>query len=227
MHIDVDRYVRNCHDCQLSRCSRHSGFGVLRPLPVPDEPWEDIWMDCVVGLPECKGFDAIWVVVDRLSKMRYFILSHMTTDALGLAELFLREVLRPHGLPLTIISDPGLQFALTISQQMCSRLGIDRRMSTAFHPQTDGQRERMNSSREQYLRVFVNHEQDDWVKWLALTEFAANNGTSETTKCTPFYVVQGADTRLTLAGEQTKEREQQRVSADNVQATMQQIHQHL
>ena len=143
-----------------------------------------------MGLPECEGFDAIWAVVDWLSKMRHFIPCHTTIDALGLAELFLREVVRLHGLPQTIVSDRGPQFASTLWQQMCSRLGIDRRMSTAFHPQTEGQRGRMNASLEQYLRVFVNHQQDDWVKWLPLAEFAANDGVSETTKCTPFYAIQ-------------------------------------
>ena len=78
-------------------------------------------------------------------------------------------------------------------QQLCSRLGIDRRMSTAFHLQTDGQTERMNASMEQYLRVFVNHQQDDWVKWLPLAEFAANDGRSETSKCTRCYAVQCVD----------------------------------
>jgi len=99
MRKDVDRYVRNCHDWQRSRSSRHSTFGVLQPLPVPDKLWEDISMDFVVGLPECEGFDAIWVVVDRPSKMRHFIPCHTTFDALGWAELCLREVVRLHGLP--------------------------------------------------------------------------------------------------------------------------------
>jgi len=85
----------------------------------------------------------------------------------------------------------------------------------------------MNVSMEQYLRVFVNHQQDDWVKWLLLAEFAANNGTSETTKCTPLLAVQGVDPRMSFVGGPTKDQDQQRVSADQVQATMQQIHEHL
>jgi len=121
-------------------------------------------MDFVVGLRECEGIDAIWVVVDRLSKMRHFIACHTTIDALGFAELFLREAVRLHGLPLTINSNWGTEFASAFWQQMCNRLGIDRTLSTAFHPHTDGQTERMNASIEHYLRVFVNHPQDDWVK---------------------------------------------------------------
>jgi transposase InsO family protein len=140
--------------------------------------------------------------------MRHFIPCHTTIDAVGLAKLFLREVVRLHGLPKTIISDRGPQFASTFWGQICHRLGIDRRMSTAFHPQTDGQTERMNAGMEQYLRVFVNHQQDDWVQWLPLAEFAANNGVSESTKCTPFFAVQGVDPRMSFDGEPTQERDQ-------------------
>ena len=163
MRKDVDRYVPNCHDCQWSRSLRYPTFGVLRPLPVPGEAWEDNSMDFVVGLPECEGIDAIWVVVDRLSKMGHCIPCHTTINALGLAELFLREVVRLHGLPSTIVSDQGPQCLSTFWQQMCSRLGIDQRMLTAFHPQADGQTEQMNASIEQYFRVFVNHQHDEWV----------------------------------------------------------------
>jgi len=80
-------------------------------------------------------------------------------------------------------------------------------MSTVFQPQTDGQIERMNAGMEQYLHVFVNHQQDDWVQWLPLAEFATNNGVSESTKCTPFIAVQGADPRMSFAGEATQARD--------------------
>ena len=100
-------------------------------------------------------------------------------------------------------------------------------MLTAFHSQTDSQTERMNASMEQYRRVFIHDQQDDWVKWLPLAEFAANNGVSETTKCTPFYAVQGTDPRMSFRGNPTKERDQQRVNADEVQAMMQHIQEHL
>jgi len=169
-------------------------------LSVPEKPCEDFSIDFVVELPECEGFDAIWVVVDRLLKMRHFIPCHTTIDAVGMAKLFLREIVRLHGLPATIVSDRGPQFASTFWGQVCCCLGIDRRLSTAFHLQTDGQTERMNASMEQYLRVFVNYQQDDWVQWLPLAEFAANNGVSETTKCTPFFAVQGTNPRMSFIG---------------------------
>jgi len=179
MRKQVNQYVRNCTSCQQSRTSRHATFGVLRPLPVRERPSEDISMYFVVGLPKCKEFDAIWVVVDRLSKMRHFIPCHSTIDEVGLAKLFLREVVRWHGLPKTIVSDRGPQLASNFWGQICSRLGIDQPISTAFCPQSDGQTERIDAGMEQYLRVFVNHQQDDWVQWLLLAEFAENTGTSE------------------------------------------------
>jgi len=121
MRKQVDQFVQNCHYCQQSRNSRHSTFGVLRTLPVPEKAWEDISMDFVVGLLACEGFDVIWVVVDRLSKMRHFIPCHTTIDAIEMAKLFLREMVRLHGLPATIVSDHGPQFASTFWGQICSR----------------------------------------------------------------------------------------------------------
>jgi len=110
MRRQVDQYVRNCDSCQWSQSSRHSMFGVFQPLPVPKKLWEHIWMDCVVGLPKCEGFDGIWVEVDRLSKMAHFIPCHTTIDAIEMTELFLQEVVHHHGLPGTIISDWDPQF---------------------------------------------------------------------------------------------------------------------
>jgi hypothetical protein len=100
-------------------------------------------------------------------------------------------------------------------------------MSTAFHPQTDGQTEQMNAGMEQYLRVLVNHQQDEWVQWLPLAEFAANNGMSESTKCTPFFSVQGVDPQMSFSREPTQERDQRRCEEDQVQAVMQQVPEHL
>ena len=162
MRKDVRRYIRNCHVCQRSRTPRHRPSGVLRPLPIPDRPWSSISMDFVTGLPWSDGNDAIWVVVDRLTKMRHFVPCRTTTSAPDLANLFLHHVWKLHGLPNDIISDRGPQFASNFWRQLCSRLGISPRLSTAFHPETDGQTERANQTMEQYLRTFVSHQQDDW-----------------------------------------------------------------
>jgi hypothetical protein len=184
-------------------------------------------MDFVVGLPEWEGIHAIWVVVDRLSKMRNVIPCHTTIDAVGLSQRFLLDVIHLHDLPKTIVLDRGPQFASTIWRQIGSRLGIDRLMSTAFDPESDGQTKLMNAGMEQYLLVFVNYQQDDCVQWLPLAEFAANNRISESTECTLFFAVQGTDPRMSFAGEPTQVRDQRRLEADQVQAAMQHVHEHL
>jgi hypothetical protein len=92
MRKQVDRYVRNCAECHKSRTGRQASYAVLRPLAVPEKSWQDISMDFVTGLPECEGYDAIWLVVDRLSKMRHFIPCQTTVNAQGLAEMFMKEV---------------------------------------------------------------------------------------------------------------------------------------
>ena len=108
-------------------------------------------MDFVTGLPTSQGYGAIWVVADRLTKARHFVPCHSSVDAPALADLFVKHVFRLHGLPQTVISDHGPQFAAAFWQRLCNRLGIDRRLSTAFHPESDGQTERMNAIMEQYL----------------------------------------------------------------------------
>jgi len=148
-------------------------------------------MDFVVGLPVSQGFNAIWVVVDRLTKARHIVPCRTSVDAADLADLFVKHVFRLHGLPKSIVSDRGPQFASAFWQRLCSRLGIDRRLSTAFHPETDGQTERMNAVMEQYLRSYVSYLQDDWAEWLPLAEFAANNQASETTGVSPFFGMHG------------------------------------
>jgi hypothetical protein len=122
-------------------------------------------MDFVTELPKCEGYDAIWVVVDRLSKMQYFMPCQTTVDASELVEMFLKDVVRLNGLLKTVVSDRGPHFAAVFWKRLCKCLGVDRRLSMAYHPQMDRQTERMKASMEQYLCIFVNHQQDDWVRW--------------------------------------------------------------
>ena len=156
-------------------------------------------MDFVVGLPWSNGCDAIWVVVHRLTKQRHLVPCASTVDAKDLADLFIQWVFRLHGLPETITTDRGPQFASHFWGRLCERLQIDRRMSTAFHPQTNGQTERFNAVMEQYLRSYVNYLQDDWSSWLPLAEFAANNHSSEATNLSPFFALHGYHPRATTS----------------------------
>ncbi len=150
-------------------------------------------MDFVTGLPWSDGYNAILVVTCRLTKMRHLIHCRDTTTAEQLAELFLEHVFRLHGLPRSIISDRGTQFVAKFWKALCKRLDTQARLSTPYHPQTDGQTERFNAVMEQYLRCFVNYLQDDWNSWLPLSEFAANNQASESTGVSPFFANYGYD----------------------------------
>ena len=195
----VAQYVRNCHTCQRSKQNNHAKFGVLRPLPIAQQPWQEVSMDFVTGLPESEGFNAVMVVVDRLTKLRHLIPCTTTTSSEDVAKLYLRNVWKLHGLPKYITSDRGTQFTAKFWKELCKHLGINARMSTAFHPETDGQTERLNAVMEQYLRCYISYQQDDWAHWLPMAEFAANNQVSATTKATPFFSNYGFHPNFTIS----------------------------
>lgn len=153
-------------------------------------------MDFITHLPASRGHDAVMVVVDRLSKMRHFMACKGTCDSEEAARLFTENVWKLHGLPTTIVSDRGPQFVSGFWKHLTQRLRISATLSTAYHPETDGQTERMNASLEQYLRLYVTYLQDDWADWLPLAEFAANDTVSETTTVTPFFANYGFHPRL-------------------------------
>ena len=158
-------------------------------------------MDFVTDLPPSKGhsgavYDSIWVVVDRLTKMTHYVPTRKTIDAPTLAGLFIQEVVRLHGLPDSIVSDRGSVFTSKFWSSFCFYLKVRRKLSTAFHPQTDGQTERQNQTMEAYIRAYCNECQDDWATLLALAEFSYNNSVHSATKVTPFYANMGRHPRM-------------------------------
>jgi len=171
----VKRYVEECDVCQRNKNCTQAPAGKLMPNSVPEKPWSHISADFVMKLLLAQGYDSILVVVDRLIKMAHFIPTTEKTTAGGLAILFRDSVWKLHSLPESIISDRGLQFAAGIIRELNVMLGINSKLSTAFHPQMDGQTERMNQELEQYLRMFIDHCQEQWPKWLRTAEFAYNN----------------------------------------------------
>ena len=188
---DAEAYVKGCDVCLASKAVRHKPYGDLQALPVPTHRWKDLSMDFVTGLPvstnwKGESYDSILVIVDRLTKMVHYEPVKVTIDAPGLAEVIIDMVVRHHGLPDSIVSDRGSVFTSKFWSSLCFFLGIKRRLSTAFHPQTDGQTERQNSTMEAYLRAFVNFEQDDWARFLPMAEFAYNNAKNASTGHTPF-----------------------------------------
>ena len=196
---DVIRYVQNCQICHRVKAFRETFRGGLQQLRVPKAPWQDIAVDFVVELPVSKvnntPYANILTVIDRLTKYRYFILADSMT-AEETAILFYTHIWSRHGVPVTVVSDRGTQFVSQFMKRLYQRLQIQPKLSTAFHPQTDGQSENTNQTMETYLRAYVNHLQDDWATWLPAAQFAINNHTSETTKVTPFFALYGTNPRM-------------------------------
>jgi len=159
-----------------------------------------ILVDFITKLPLAQGYNSILVVVNRLTKMVYFILTTEKTSAEGLARLFRDNVWKLHSLPKSIISDRGPQFAAGLMRELNEMLGIKSKLSTAFHPQTDGQTERVNQELEQYLRMFIDYRQEQWPGWLGTAEFAYNNKAHLSTKTSPFKANYGQNPRMGFEG---------------------------
>ena len=141
---DIKSYVRGCDICLASKTIRHKPYGDLQFLPVPTHQWKDLFMDFVTGLPlsaDWKGdsYNSILVIVNRLTKMVHYEPVKVTIDAPGLAEVIIDVVVRHHGLPDSIVTDRGSLFTSKFWSLLCYFLGVKWRLSTAFHPQTDGQ----------------------------------------------------------------------------------------
>uniref|UniRef100_A0A803TXD7 Gypsy retrotransposon integrase-like protein 1 n=1 Tax=Anolis carolinensis TaxID=28377 RepID=A0A803TXD7_ANOCA len=183
---DVEKYVNTCPVCQRSKTRREKPSGLLHPLPTPSRPWEIISADFITDLPSF-GFTTILVVVDLFTKLAHFIPCDGLPTAKETADYFLQHVFRLHGLPKSLVTDRGTQFTSRFWKALQKLLGIDSRLSSAHHPQTDGQTERTNATLEQYLRCYVNYQQDNWASLLPLSEFAYNNGVQASTKETPFF----------------------------------------
>ena len=172
-------------------------MGLLMPLPTPQRPWQQVSMDLITQLPRSRrGHDAIVVYVDKLTKMVHFIPSNTTVTAPQLATLTIREVVRLHGVPDSILSDRDPRFTAHFWRSFWSQIGTTLTMSTSYHPQTDGQTERANRTLEEILRAYVNFNQNDWDDHLATAELAVNNSVHASTGFTPFYLNYGQEVQL-------------------------------
>ncbi len=216
---DVNEHIASCSVCAMIKSSRHKPYGKLTPLPVPTHKWKDISLDFVTGLPLSKDwrghtYDSILVIVDRLTKMSHYIAVNKTLDAEQFAQVLIENLIRYHGLPDSIVTDRGSLFTSQFWSSLAYFLGVKRRLSTAFHPQTDGQTERQNSTMEQYLRAFICWEQDDWVKWLPTAEFAYNNAKNSTIGMSPFEANLGYEPRMSW-DEDIDPKSRSRAAVDN------------
>ncbi|MBW0490952.1 hypothetical protein O181_030667 [Austropuccinia psidii MF-1] len=182
MNQFIKDYLSSCHKCSRNKKINHKNSGLLKPLQIPSTPWNSLSMDFITQLPLSNNLDSILVVVDRFSKMVIFIPAYGTITALHLAQIHINHVFSKSVLPASIVSDRGSLFVTSFCTQLCQKLKISRDLSTAFHPETDRQTERVNQILEQYLCMYVSYHQDDWHTWLPLTEFSYNNAEDPSTK---------------------------------------------
>ena len=198
---DVKNYVKGCNVCLASKAVYHKPYGDLQSLPVPTHRWKDLLMGFVTGLPistDWKGdsYDSILVIIDRLIKMVHYEPFKITIDASSFTEIIIDVEVRHHGLPDSIVTNRRSLFTSKFWSSLCYFLGIKQRLFTAFHPQTDGQTERQNSTIKAYLRAFVNFEQNDLAWLLPIVEFAYNKAKNASTGFTPFKLNCGYHPRV-------------------------------
>jgi len=201
MDIEIAQYVTGCDECQRNKPSQQARMGLLQPLPIPNRPWSQVSLDLITQLPRSKlGHDAIVVFVDKLTKMVHYVPTTTNVTAPELSNIFIREVCRLHGVPDSILSDRDPRFTAHFWRSFWKQLGSTLTMSTAYHPQTDGQTERANRTLEEMLRAYVNFHQSDWDSHLSTLEMAYNNSKQVSTGFSPYYMNYGQEMRLPLDG---------------------------
>ncbi|QNQ00124.1 Retrovirus-related Pol polyprotein from transposon 17.6 [Yarrowia lipolytica] len=191
---EMREYTKSCDVCQRTKSQTTMKQGLLKQLPVPTRNWSDISMDFVSksGLTQSRnGFDNVWVVVDRMSKQVHLIPCHIGINAEETANLYLDRIFRYHGVPKTIVSDRDVKFVSKMWRTFQHRLGTKLKFSTANHPETDGQTERVNRDVRRLLRTYVQTRPDEWDEWLPVMEFAINSAVHSTTGYSPFEVNYG------------------------------------
>jgi hypothetical protein len=158
MKVDIAKYVAECDTCHWRKASHLKLAGVLQPLSITMWKWDDISMDFIVGLPlTARNKDSIWVIVDRLTKTAHFIVVHTTYSVQQYAEFYMDHIVRLHGIPKTIVSDRGTQFVDRFWEPLHECLGTKLIRSSSYHPQTNGQTERINQILEDMLRASILH----------------------------------------------------------------------
>lgn len=195
----VQEVIDKCDICNKAKSARHAPYGELQPIPPPERAWQTVTMDFIVKLPKSKepmtgvAYDSILVIVDKLTKYAYYIPYMESSNTKDLAYMFFKTVIAQHGLPTKLISDRDKLFTSNFWKCLMETMKVKQSLSTAFHPQSDGQTEILNQILEQYLRSYVNYQQNDWVEWLPLAQWAYNSSDIENIKMSPFRANYGFD----------------------------------
>ena len=187
------KFISGCADCQAAKVNTHPTVPGLSPLAVKNPlPFSSISVDVITGLPDSHGYDSVMVVVDHgLTKGVIYCPCTKNIDSEGVAQLFFTNVFPQCGLHSKVISNRGPQFALAFARELARLLHYDVALSTAYHPQTDGETEQVNQELEMYLRLFASNRPEEWSKILLMAEFAHNSTTHSVTQRTPFSLMMG------------------------------------
>jgi transposase InsO family protein len=189
---DVAKFVSTRVACQRNKARRHKPYGLRQPLPVPKKPWHTVTFDFIVKLSKTsRGNDSICVFVDKLTKLVHFVACKKEVSAKEFAELYVDHVFCLHGLSCEFLTDRDTRFTSAFWQEVTVLLGTKIVMSSSFHPQTDGQTERVNQTLETYLRHFVSVGLNDWDTLLSRAECAHNAAVNETVRAAPFKLTYG------------------------------------
>ncbi|GJU67517.1 putative reverse transcriptase domain-containing protein [Tanacetum coccineum] len=196
MKAEIATYVSKCLTCAKVKAEHQKPSGLLQQPEIPEWKWEKITMDFVSGLPRTpSGYDSIWVIVDRLTKSAHFLPMKKTDSIEKLAQLYLKEIVCKHGVPTSIISDRDNLFTSRFWKSLQEAMGTQLDMSTAYHPETDGQSERTIQTLEDMLRACVIDFGSSWDRHLPLVEFSYNNSYHASIKAAPFEALYGRKCR--------------------------------
>ncbi|XP_031394177.1 uncharacterized protein LOC116205681 [Punica granatum] len=208
MKKEIAEFVSKCLVCQQVKAEHQHPSGLLQPLPVPEWKWEKITMDFVSGLPRTRrGHNSIWVIVDKLTKSAHFLPVKTTFCADQLAQLFIKEIVRLHGVPVSIVSDRGSYFTSKYWNSFVTALGTKLNLTTVFHPESDWQSERTIQTLEDMLRACVIEFQGSWDDYLPLMEFAYNNSYQSSIGMAPYESLYGRACRTPLCWNEVGERQ--------------------
>jgi len=201
LRADINQYIASCDVCQRTKVARHKPYGELSPLPQPSRPFEQVTLDFIVKLPPTKWkglvVNSILVVMDRYAKFGVYLPCNETITASELADAFVDAIVTRFGAPRGVVSDRGPQMASGYWRDFCIALGAKRKLSTAYHPQTDGQTERQNQNVEQYIRCFASTRQSDWASLLPMAEYVYNSSKHSTTGVSPMMALYGYQPDIT------------------------------
>ena len=190
MSRDIKKYVGTCDNCQKTKPRRHTPVGMLQPIPIPSQPFEVVTMYFIPELPEWEGYDNVLVIVDKLTKYAIFIPTTTVITERETAELYFQHVISQYGIPRQIISDRDTRWRGDFWKEICDKMGMKRALTTAYHPQADGQTEIMNQTLKILLQAYVGPNRDNWVSSLNGLSLSYNS-THTASGFTPAYLLRG------------------------------------